>query len=385
MNCRVCETGIDISGMSRREAAAATGVTEWAVRQHARRCSSVPSSPEPAAFEAPPGYTISGRVGISVNEGLRGTTRNIRANFVPVPTEIPRDVTEAWRAAMMGDNFAAGVPAVDPLSGAYVITIADPQLGKKGTEEAVENWKRSVASHCIELAQLWPSHVHIAFMGDEYEGVMGNYTNQPYTVELSLSRQLELAYDMMVWTVREVAKAAPYSHLTVSSVVSNHGEWTRFLSKEPHTSRNDNGSTFLARQVGKLFGELEQFGGPSVDFFISRDRPGVIVPIGGTDVYFTHGYIEKGRGAGVEQRTRDAMQRQILADTERFSHVSIFVTAHYHHQWMQHFEGRTVMGCPALEARKSSEYMLDQFGVWSDPGSLGFVVKDGVWSNLSVR
>ena len=61
--------------------------------------------------------------------------------------------------------------------------------------------------------------------------------------------------------------------------------------------------------------------------------------------------------------------------------------AHYHHFYAQEFEGRTLFGMPALEAEKSSEYMLDQYGVWSPKGMLGLLIGRNThrgWSHLSV-
>ena len=82
-----------------------------------------------------------------------------------------------------------------------------------------------------------------------------------------------------------------------------------------------------------------------------------------------------------------AIERQILANIETLGTVPLWFMAHYHHFYMQEFEGRTLFGCPALEAEKSSEYMLDQYGVWSPPGMLGLLIgrdqKRG-WSDLSV-
>lgn len=259
----------------------------------------------------------------------------------------------------------------------YVLCIADPQLGKKGTAEAVENWRGAVAAHVAHIrsrihAGHTPAGVHVAFMGDEHENVVNSYANQPHTVELNRSEQLELDFDLRVWTLKEVLTLG--LPVTASSVISNHGEYTRNGGKDPVTTRNDNSSTHVARQVAKLFEELEPHTGQHIDWTIGDDAPGVVVTLSGEPVYFTHGYIEKGRGGSTELRTKNAIERQVLGNTETLGPVRVFVFAHYHHYYCLTFEGRTVLGCPALEAERSSEYMLHQFGVWSVPGALGFVV-----------
>ena len=71
----------------------------------------------------------------------------------------------------------------------------------------------------------------------------------------------------------------------------------------------------------------------------------------------------------------------------RLGKVGIWFMAHYHHHYSNEFEGRTLFGCPAIEAEKSSEYMLDQYGVWSPPGVLGMLVGEHAhrgWSHLNV-
>jgi hypothetical protein len=297
----------------------------------------------------------------------------------------PETVAE-WREALLVNEPHPPQETLYSIPGTYVALVADPQLGKKGTEEAVENWKRGVTIHMQAAANLAPEAIHIAFQGDEHEGVVNNYANQPHTVELNFTRQLELDYDMRIWTIRKALELG--IPLSVSSVISNHGEWTRNGGKDVVTTRSDNSSTHIARQVAKFFNEMVPFGIPPIDWTIGEGDPGVLVNLSGIPAYFSHGYIEKGKGGATEIRTKNALERQILGKTDTLGEVPLFFMAHYHHFYMQEFEGRTLFGCPALEAERSSEYMLDQYGVWSPPGMLGLLVgrdKKRGWSDLSVR
>lgn len=296
--------------------------------------------------------------------------------------------SEVWRKALL--KTSKQLQTVTAGVGCYIILVADPQLGKKGTAEAVSSWKRGVLGHCAKIQRMIktgeaPAQIHVAFMGDEHEGVCNSYTNQPHTIELNRSEQLELDYDLRVWTIREVlALGLPVS---VSSVISNHGEYTRNGGKDPVTTRNDNSSTYVARQVKRLFDELEPHTGQHVEWTIGDGAPGVVVELAGEKVYFSHGYVEKGRGASTELRTKSAIERQILGKTMEYGGVRLWFMAHYHHDYHLHFEGRTVFGCPALEAERSSEYMLEQFGVWSVPGMLGVLVGShlpGGWSEQTI-
>ncbi|MEV6219787.1 hypothetical protein [Nocardia sp. NPDC051833] len=301
-------------------------------------------------------------------------------------TDISPETLAGWRDHLRAQPLPT--PAARRDGSTYVILVADPQLGKKGTEEAVANWRRGIDAH-LALARFHTpdlAGVHIAYMGDETEGVCNNYGNQPHTVELNMSRQLELDFDLRVWTIKQAAMLG--LPLSVSSVISNHGEWTRNGSKEPVTSQGDNASTHIARQTKKLFDELTEHGAaPAIDWHIGAGDPAITLTLSGVDCYFSHGYIEKGRGSSSETRTRNAIERQILGRTEQLGETSLFFTAHYHHFYSQEFEGRTLFGCPALEAERSSEYMLNQYGVWSPAGMLGLMVgahNQRGWSNLNV-
>lgn len=300
---------------------------------------------------------------------------------------LPAATIAEWRKVLRVK--ARPTKAVEPAvtAGTYSIKIADPQLGKKRTAEAVENYKRGVATHLAAAAALGSQveAVHLAWMGDETENVVNSYGNQPHTIELNRSQQLELDYDLRVWALKEaLALGKPTS---ASSVISNHGEWTRNGGKDVVTTQGDNASTYIARQVKALFDELEPFTGQHIDWHIGGGDPGVTITLSGVECYFSHGYIEKGRGTSTETRTRSAIERQILGRTDELGKTALWFMAHYHHHYSNEFEGRTLFGCPAIEAERSSEYMLNQFGVWSPPGVLGMLV--GVhnrrgWSNLNV-
>jgi len=301
---------------------------------------------------------------------------------------LSEEVLKGWRNLLLTEPIQPSV--TEGARGTYTVLVADPQLGKKGTTQAIENWRRGVQRHLeavrdLILAGRPPEAVHVAFQGDETEGVCNNYTNQPHTIELNLTAQLELDFDLRMWTVRSLASLG--LPISVSSVISNHGEWTRNGGKDVVTTRGDNASTHIARQMRKVFDEMVPFGGPVIDWHIGGAEPGVVVNLSGVDCYFSHGYIEKGKGGSTEIRTKSAIERQILGRTETLGTVPLWFIAHYHHFYMTEFEGRTLFGCPALEAERSSEYMLDQYGVWSPPGMLGMLVDSALargWSDLNV-
>jgi hypothetical protein len=305
------------------------------------------------------------------------------------PDALPAGIVNEWRKTLMRSTAKRAASNLDK-QGTYSTKVSDGQLGKVRTQEAVANWQRGVQGHCNAIersieAKRSPEAVHVAFMGDETEGYANNYANQPHTIELNLSEQLALDYDMRVWTLKQFAQFG--LPLSASSVISNHGSWTRNGGKEPVTTNSDNSSTFVARQVKALFDELAPHTGWNIDWTIGDGTPGVTITLSGVECYFSHGYIEKGRGTSTESRVRAAIERQILGKTQLHGTTKLWFMAHYHHFHANEFEGRTLMGCPALEAERSSEYMLDQFGVWSPPGMLGMLIDSNVqrgWTNLAV-
>lgn len=315
-------------------------------------------------------------------ESVKFTFKRVYTAGVGESVTISTETIDRWRQDLLLADLTPSEPSG---GGTYTILIADPQFGKKGTEEAVANYKRGVLAHVAQAKAVGVEGVHVAWMGDETENVVNSYGNQPHTIELNRSQQLELDYDMRVWALKQaLTVGVPVSG---SSVISNHGEWTRNGGKDVVTTQGDNSSTYVARQVKALFDELAPHTGNYVDWTIGGGEPGVTIELSGVPCYFSHGYIEKGKGGSTEIRTKAAIERQILGKTDELGFVVLWFMAHYHHFYSNEFEGRSLFGCPALEAEKSSEYMLDQYGVWSPPGMLGLVVTDRLsrgWSDLNV-
>lgn len=291
---------------------------------------------------------------------------------------------EGWRKALQFDTDYSFEVSANPST--YVICIADPQLGKPGTQEAVESWKAGVLNHLARLEAIRRLEavetILIAFMGDEHEGVAGHYANQSYEVELSLSKQLELDFDMRVWTIKRAAETG--LAIKVVSVISNHGEFTRQNGKVV-TSIGDNSSTMIARMVKKLYDFNTNL---NIEWHIANEEPDVVLNIDGIKTLFSHGHVASGSGNTSEFRTKHAYEKQIVGRTEEIGDVRLFVTAHYHHHSLTEDKGRTFIGCPALEAEKSSKWFYDKHGVWSRPGVLGFLVGDRFggrgWSEIAV-
>lgn len=272
----------------------------------------------------------------------------------------------------------------------YAIMVADPQLGKPGTQESVANWTEGIAGHIYRIRNLMHAGVEfndiaLVFMGDEHEGAVGNYASQPYEVELSYSQQIELDFDMRVWSIRQLLELG--LPIQIGSVPSNHGEHTRFGSNKVLTSIYDNSSTMVASLAKRVFDDTAV--ADQISWNIATDRQDVNLELAGVKTNFTHGHIANGSGAktgGIS--SKNAIEKQILGRHEEIGETSLFFSAHYHHFNTLEDRGRTFFGCPALEAEKSSRWFYDSSGVWSRPGMLGLVVGTACgprgWDELSV-
>ena len=272
----------------------------------------------------------------------------------------------------------------------YLIMVADPQLGKPGTQEALASWTKGIEGHVQRIKNLTGAglpiqDISLAFMGDEHEGAVGNYASQPYEIEMNYSDQIELDFDMRVWSIRQLLEMG--MPIQVASVPSNHGEHTRFGSNKALTSIYDNSSTMVAKLTKRVFD------GTSVEnlitWNIADDRQDVNLELSGIKANFTHGHVGKASGnptGGI--RSKNVIEKQILGRTSELVNHTIFVSAHYHHFNVIEDRGRTFFGCPALEAEKSSQWFYDSAGVWSKPGMLGMVVGSSIggrgWDELAV-
>jgi hypothetical protein len=295
------------------------------------------------------------------------------------PTLSNAEQLKKWRSVFtkIGTPAKPTFKASKGKPGTYTLWPSDLQLGKTGTAKSVENFCTGIREGLTEAARLVDAGepiegIHIGWGGDETEGVSNNYANQPYIIELNQSDQLELDFDLRTWALKEALQLG--LPLSASSVVSNHGEWTRNGGKDVLTTKSDNSSTFIAKLIRKNFPQIDWTIGSEKD-----DLPGIVLELSGTKVYSSHGHIEKGRGGSTELRTKNAIEKQILGDVhshKRLGDVRLYVMAHYHHHYLIEDRGYTILGLPALEDDESSVYMATQYGVWSPSGLVGAVVGD---------
>jgi hypothetical protein len=317
-----------------------------------------------------------------------------RANIqkkVEAPAEIGENFDVAgWRETLKSITLNPAKTVYNDSGLSYLILVADPQLGKPGTEEALANWSTGIEEHSAKIrvlvdAGLPINEIALAFMGDEHEGAVGNYASQPYEIEINYTDQIELDFDMRVWSIRQLLEHD--MPIKISSVPSNHGEHTRFGGNRALTSIYDNSSTMVAKLAKRVFeGTAAE---NMLEWYIAEDRQDTNLELNGIKANFTHGHVSNGSGAktgGIS--SKNAIEKQILGRREEIGDTTLFFSAHYHHFNVIEDRGRAFFGCPALEAEKSSRWFYDSAGVWSRPGMLGMAVGNAAgargWDELSV-
>ena len=299
------------------------------------------------------------------------------------------DVT-GWRETLKSISLNPSKTAYNNTGLSYLILVADPQIGKPGTQEALAHWTNGIEGHADRIRNLQEAgfpvgEIALAFMGDEHEGAVGNYASQPYEVEMEYSKQIELDFDMRVWSIRHLLELD--MPMKISSVPSNHGEHTRFGGNRALTSIYDNSSTMVAKLSKRVFDGTAAEN--MLEWYIAEDRQDTNLELNGIKANFTHGHVSNGSGpktGGIS--SKNAIEKQILGRREEIGDTTLFFSAHYHHFNVIEDRGRAFFGCPALEAEKSSRWFYDSAGVWSRPGMLGLAVGNAAgergWTELSV-
>ncbi len=409
-SCPVCSSGrapdinrMKETGVPKDAIAKQTEFSRTAIRAHFRNCDTPPFDPsvqsasastisiedhdKPLSNDAeilgvlgidPESYRIVGGTNVSARTLASGQQLySYRAKIQPIDVVDESEFNiERWRSKL--EQAREREPQASFNGMTYAIFPGDQQLGKKNFEETLENWRDGIIAHVDECKHLINSgmdisQVFIGFGGDICEGIAGNYENQLFTVRLNLSSQIELAYDMVCWTVQYVIEELNLP-LVVSTVISNHGEWTRMGAKKPQTTGGDNIDTHIARLVEKTFAKVKGF--ENITWHISEGEPANLIDLSGVRVYHTHGHVQKGSGQGLINRFASAMQKQVLGNIRELGEVRLWVGHHYHHLEMYQDRESTYFLCPALEAEKSSEWLLEMSGVWSKPGILGMVISE---------
>ena len=249
----------------------------------------------------------------------------------------------------------------------FLVCWADWQIGKSGTDGAVERITASFDRQIARLAELRKlgrnvERIQIALMGDPIEGCDGNYASQlATTIPGGQRAQLRLALDLYERGVEALAPHAPT--LGVAAVLSNHGEWTRRgPGMKPVTSDSDSADGHLVEELQRVFRRTDY----PIEWVIPHDQMTVTVDLSGVRTALTHGHKITGK------REEWLRGQSIRLLREQGAEPRLWVTAHKHHGHVVDHGPWWDLGCPSED--DGSKWYTDSTGWWAHHGTLTALV-----------
>lgn len=270
-------------------------------------------------------------------------------------------------------------PAVTPPrtgGGAYCLCLADFQTGKAqeargGTAELVARVRSIIEQARAAVAVERPAEVFIFELGDVCEG-NANHTasSQLAANDLSQAEQLEVCARLILEAIAALAPLAPYLRLVC--VRSNHGEERR------------GGQTVGRGDFGILVGRtiaaaLELAGGEWAGHVRVTTQnaleTGILTHVQGLPIAAFHGHYAKSEKAVPAWIAQQAGGVGEHAAGACYRTARVVLHGHFHHLRIEQSRGRTIIGCPSLEA--GSAWVERASGEYSAPGAVAFRVRCG--------
>ena len=270
-------------------------------------------------------------------------------------------------------------PAVTPPrtgGGAYCLCLADFQTGKAqeargGTAELVARVRSIIEQAREAVAAEKPAEVFIFELGDICEGT-ASHTSQSQLAanDISQAEQLEVCARLILEAIAALAPLVP--HLRLVCVRSNHGEERRGGQT---VGRGDFGIL-----VGRTIAMAIELAGAE---WAARVRvitqnaleTGILTHVQSLPIAAFHGHYAKSekniptwiaqQAGGVGEHAAGACYRE----------ARVVLHGHFHHLRIEQSRGRTIIGCPSLEA--GSAWVERASGEYSEPGALAFRVRAG--------
>jgi hypothetical protein len=278
------------------------------------------------------------------------------------------------------------VPVPPPQSDdAFVVCIADSQMGKSDGDGAAGTAQRFLASidgveaRIAELRALGRplGTLYLFGMGDLIESCDGHYPQQAFRVELNLRDQVNVMRRLIL---KAIERWAPlFARVVVACVGGNHGEVRR--DGKSFTDFADNFDVAIFDQLHDILSQNEAAYG-HVSFQIPKDDLSLTFDVAGQIVGITHGHVAgKGSSGNVPKKLNDWWAKQAHGQ-QPIGDADILISAHYHHLAIQRTGVKTWIQCPAMEG--GSDWWRNQSGQASTPGLLTLRVSESGWSDLQV-
>ena len=251
----------------------------------------------------------------------------------------------------------------------FCIALSDFQIGKEGTEEAIErfiDYIPKIKAHVKQIQKIEPlEQVLFAGLGDLVESCSNHYNMQEFSTILDERSQQKVARRMIYTLIKEIMPL--FSKGLVCFIGGNHGENRK--NGKAYTTFADNKDVMLAEELQEIFKESTAYN-KSLDFIIPDNELHLTIEVSDTILLLLHGHQMKGAGNS-QAKARKWLSDQAFSRNST-SDADIVLHGHYHFFSAYESSDRLILQAPTLDS--GSEWFANTKGDKSRAGMLTFVI-----------
>ena len=251
----------------------------------------------------------------------------------------------------------------------FCIALADFQIGKEGTEQAIERFIDYIPKIKAQIKQIQKveqlDQVLFAGLGDLVESCSNHYNMQEFSTIMDERSQQKVARRMIYTLIKEIMPL--FSKGLVCFIGGNHGENRK--NGKAYTTFADNKDVMLAEELQEIFQESADYK-KSLDFIIPDSELFMTIEVSDTVLLLLHGHQMRGAGNSQAKARKwlsdQAFSRNATADAD------IVLHGHYHFFSAYESSDRLILQAPTLDS--GSEWFENTKGDRSRAGMLTFVI-----------
>ena len=251
----------------------------------------------------------------------------------------------------------------------FCIALSDFQIGKEGTEEAIErfiDYIPKIKAHVKQIQKIEPlEQVLFAGLGDLVESCSNHYNMQEFSTILDERSQQKVARRMIYTLIKEIMPL--FSKGLVCFIGGNHGENRK--NGKAYTTFADNKDVMLAEELQEIFKESTAYN-KILDFIIPDNELHLTIEVSDTILLLLHGHQMKGAGNS-QAKARKWLSDQAFSRNST-SDADIVLHGHYHFFSAYESSDRLILQAPTLDS--GSEWFANTKGDKSRAGMLTFVI-----------
>jgi predicted phosphodiesterase len=262
----------------------------------------------------------------------------------------------------------------------FCIALSDFQIGKEGSEEAIDRFIDYIPKIKAQIKQIQKveqlDQVLFAGLGDLVESCSNHYNMQEFSTIMDERSQQKVARRMIYTLIKEIMPL--FSKGLVCFIGGNHGENRK--NGKAYTTFADNKDVMLAEELQEIFKESPAYS-KSLDFIIPDSELFMTIEISNTVLLLLHGHQMRGAGNSQAKARKwlsdQAFSRNATADAD------IVLHGHYHFFSAYESSDRLILQAPTLDS--GSEWFENTKGDRSRAGMLTFVIGgEAKWDYIKV-